>query len=742
MGKAKKSFSKARVNPLGVLTANDSNFDRAGPVVETNPKGEATFPVLKKLNAADAADRVWAAASISNLYLSNPTVRRKLLTTNVIGLLVERLTDDSLDVVVECLGTLRNLGTIYDPGLYPQMIRKNILVALKQLVEKASDYIHSLLQGEDLNRHVQGLTPQLVWGLADNVLSVLLILSQAVAKINEMNVAAFLMSFLNPREKNIPSESRIIAAQLFYTLTENNPTICKELARHSPFVANLFDILETPTAESGLDVSLPILTGGVLYNLLPFANLASEYQADLFTKFPKLLITVLSDHLGTNVGHCVTQACQLVKSIDLRLNTTLEKHPQAEASHKAIQQLGVEETKLNTLHLVLELLANVFTSDQLDKEEDTAEDDTKDENVSGEEEDAMDVESEAPAPDADAASDELSESDLADLAQVTTADYTHGEAGPDQAILEVFTQHILPKVVALAEPTQAFISALPKDLGQSATDADDIAVSAILSFQTSLHMLHRRALGCLNNFLLIMADSDDQDWLVQHKTTLVQQFWDTLFGYAHQVMTPLPAPMTGETELADRLDYAQFQTDYLDDVLGCLWCLARGTKGNVHVTEDQVQSVVQTYRQTTTSPGMRVKCVGIVGAIASRQPGYVDANRIIGNFLMQEVIEVETERLAKMPYKPATFDPLPIEPIMQAIDCLYDVYGDAEYDYDGPVFVQGQFLKRMESLQAQLKTLIKRIDARKHQALRQRANDVWLSYPEFLKYKKAELKRR
>ncbi|KAJ1969385.1 hypothetical protein H4R35_006154, partial [Dimargaris xerosporica] len=486
MGKAKKSFSKARVNPLGVLTVNGSSFDRAGPVVETNPGGEATFPVLKKLNAADAADRVWAAASISNLYLSNPTIRRKLLTTNVIGLLVERLTDDSLDVVVECLGTLRNLGTIYDPGLYPQMIRKNILVVLKQLVEKVSDYIHGLLQGEDLNRHAQGLTSQLVWGLADNVLSVLLILSenssQAVAKINEMNVAAFLMSFLNPREKNIPSESRIIAAQLFYTLTENNPTICKELTRHSPFVANLFDILETPPAESGLDASLPILTGGVLYNLLPFANLASEYHADLFTKFPKLLITVLSDHLGTDVGHCVTQACQLVKSIDLRLTTTLEKHPQAEASHKAIQRLSFEETKLNTLHLVLELLANVFTSDQLDQDDGTIEGDTNDETASGDEEDAMDVEGEAPAH--SIANDELSESDLADLAQVTAADHTNGDARPDQAVLDVFTQRILPKVVALAEPTQNFMSALPKDLGQNAADADDIAVSAILSFQT------------------------------------------------------------------------------------------------------------------------------------------------------------------------------------------------------------------------------------------------------------------
>lgn len=65
------------------------------------------FPADSQLKAPEASDRTWACAAIGNLINEDAAMRRLFQSRNVVGALIERLSDDVDDVVVEASGTLR-----------------------------------------------------------------------------------------------------------------------------------------------------------------------------------------------------------------------------------------------------------------------------------------------------------------------------------------------------------------------------------------------------------------------------------------------------------------------------------------------------------------------------------------------------------------------------------------------------------------------------------------------------------
>lgn len=60
-----------------------------------------------QLKSPEYADRTWACAAICNLIQNDPATRRMFQSKNVVGELIERLTDDVDEVVVEASGALR-----------------------------------------------------------------------------------------------------------------------------------------------------------------------------------------------------------------------------------------------------------------------------------------------------------------------------------------------------------------------------------------------------------------------------------------------------------------------------------------------------------------------------------------------------------------------------------------------------------------------------------------------------------
>lgn len=60
-----------------------------------------------QLKSPEYADRTWACAAISNLVQNDAATRRLFQGKNVVGELIERLSDSVDEVVVEASGALR-----------------------------------------------------------------------------------------------------------------------------------------------------------------------------------------------------------------------------------------------------------------------------------------------------------------------------------------------------------------------------------------------------------------------------------------------------------------------------------------------------------------------------------------------------------------------------------------------------------------------------------------------------------
>ncbi|GAA6019291.1 hypothetical protein JCM11491_001305 [Sporobolomyces phaffii] len=146
MGKVRhrKRTRSARLDAVATpLTGADSTSSDKKPVTAGNKKELEITNLLDKLRSSDARERVWATSTLSSLLLSLPPVHlRLLLSRNLIGLLIERLTlpvppvpvaapnADELSVAVEALGTLRNLAVSSPPHILSEMHNKRLLLPL------------------------------------------------------------------------------------------------------------------------------------------------------------------------------------------------------------------------------------------------------------------------------------------------------------------------------------------------------------------------------------------------------------------------------------------------------------------------------------------------------------------------------------------------------------------------------------------------------------------------------------
>ncbi|KAH8172908.1 Armadillo-type fold domain containing protein [Sarocladium implicatum] len=139
--------------------------------------------------------------------------------------------------------------------------------------------------------------------------------------------------------------------------------------------------------------------------------------------------------------------------------------------------------------------------------------------------------------------------------------------------------------------------------------------------------------------------------------------------------------------------------------------LYQATKGSGAGTEDEASDPFQ---------ALGVKCVGVLGQLALH-PAPLDLNREIGTFLVTAV---------------ATLPDTPAADAVEALNQIFDIYGDEEYPYDKEVFWQGGFLKHLEESVPKAKAMLKTVDKRAQPELRARADEAVLNLGRFLGYKK------
>jgi hypothetical protein len=168
-------------------------------------------------------------------------------------------------------------------------------------------------------------------------------------------------------------------------------------------------------------------------------------------------------------------------------------------------------------------------------------------------------------------------------------------------------------------------------------------------------------------------------------------------------------------------------------IFGVLWALATSNAGSeIQIDEPFINEVISDFQKTVDDPEVDselkdeylTRLVGFLGTIAKRQ-GSIERNLKISKFFIQQLDSL-----------PKLSSVLAIE----ILDMFYEIYGDSEFDYDGPVFVNEGYLSTLEELTPAVKTAVKLIDKNKNPGLKLKAEEVFNNLGRFIQYKRSEAK--
>ncbi|KAF8941115.1 armadillo-type protein [Dissophora ornata] len=696
MGKVKNNNKKKqnRHNATGMETTAEVEAAQELQLVPV----ETILPLISKLSSPDANERAWAAAGASNLLMHDAATRRLMLSKNLIGALVERLTDSEHEVVVEALGALRNLTVVGGDEVISEMYNKNVLTPVAALIPALGTTIDSMLSGPATSSDEQEKR-KTVWDWAENVISIIWAMSEnsekALKVVNKLSIVPFLMSFMNNVDK-VPPKVIVAAAQCIYTLTDDNPD-CRVIFVKNPDYIKPFQTILSLNVNAEQELLIKALACGIVINLRSI--IAPKGSESGFSDIHGAILPVLSGALNYDLQKASAEAAAAAQVINAQKQELDLSKPNQPASTEE-QTLAAIETRLQTLQLALELIANICTEsvEGVEDEEDWKDEANNDDEMDADEdEDDLDGDMKEEKKD-----DDLDENTMREMEQLAAASAETPMDLSGHPIINILTNTVFPALINLATPTP--LSFPEQEVPTPATAAPQITLQ--------LATTHLRALEALNNFLLTMTDAVPGKWWYKHRKADAEQCWTWLFLQAGSVAGK--GVQVGAEEKGQEMRGA-----ILDAIVGCLWTLARGLNANVPLADFHVPALMGTY-SSTTSDSMRVKTIGCLGVIARRQ-GAIDTNKVIGEFLIN-----------LLKNNPST------EACVEALNAIYDIYADAEFDYDMPVFVEGKFNEELKGMIKMVRFMVRNIDRRKSKDLRNRADEAAMNLVEFVKYKEKE----
>ncbi|KAG0089287.1 hypothetical protein BGZ93_003756 [Podila epicladia] len=697
MGKVKNNKKKQnRVNATGVPTNAEieeaENLQRV-PV-------ETILPLIQKLSSPDANERAWAAAGASNLLMHDAATRRLMLSKNLIGALIERLTDSVHEVVVEALGALRNLTVVGGEEVISEMYNKNVLTPVTALIPPLGIMIDGMLTAPAANSQEQEKR-KTVWDWAENIINVVWAMCENSEKslkvVNKLNMIPFLMSFMSNVDK-LPPKVIVAAAQCLYTLTDDNPDCRVVFVKNPDYIKPLMNILNL-NVNAEEELLIKTLACGIVINLRSI--ISSKASENDFSEIHSAVLPVLSSALSYDLQKASSDAAVAAQVVNLQKKDVDLSKPNQPATDEE-RTLALIETRLQTLQLSLELIANICTEsvEGVDHEEEEQEwKDEDDDEMEADDEDDEDAMNDSGPEKKD---DGLDENTLREMEQIAAASSETPLDLSGHTIINILVNTVFPALIHLGTPT-------PLSFPEQTVPTPSTVAPLIT---TQLATTHLRAIEALNNFLLTMADSVPGKWWYKHRKADAEQCWTWLFQQAGTVAGN--GVQVGAEEKGQELRGA-----VLDSIVGCLWTLARGLDADVPLADFHIPALMGAY-SSTTSDSMRVKTIGCLGVIARRQ-GAIETNKAVGEFLMN-----------LLKNNPST------EACVEALNAMYDIYADKDFDYDLPVYVQGNFNQELKGMIKRVKFMVRNIDRRKSRDLRNRADEAAMNLVEFVKYKESE----
>ncbi|KAJ9092174.1 hypothetical protein QFC20_007447 [Naganishia adeliensis] len=769
--KKKTQAERRRHNPIRVP---DSHIPHGTLNLKGKEKEEAMLPILKKassetLSDPDENERAWACAAVTNLIQNDPATRRLFQGKNVVGALVERLTDGSDGVVAEAVGALRNLAIDGGFEVVGEMFNKGVMVGLVGLMAKITTTIQTLIAASELPGATPAqpprtaLSPQVVFPLTENVLTLLWCLAETsnktLAAINNANLVPFLVAFLVQRA-NLPLPVVAAACQCLYALSFDNKPFKTAMLSDPSATAALIGTLSTPEHELAKATEEPIkskktdmqtdaaedkaerrreealasavlikvLAAGIIRNITPARRPLVD---NLDQSYIMPLIQPLLDIDLQSVAQEVLDTVPQLPDVSKLSAAALAKKLQSDHRSPAEIKLENIEKRLSTLMVALEVLTESCAGlvDEVPEEQELGDPLPEDD------------ESEAGSADEDMEEDDDVDEKLIaqgrDQADGEEAEDSGPRVKPTATPLETLASSGLHmKLIALARATPlSFPPTAPGTTGLVTAPSAHPPTTAVLS------SIHLRALEALNNLLLTMAgyappaqpplaSSDDvepkqrarmQEWraLVDGPLSGLRQIWLDTFDIAREVVQPDVSVLDAKGQ--------EIRLEIIDILAGVWLGLAKiGGAGGIPITDDQVQGIIQAH-MVVRSDSAKARVITAVGALAMRQDVTVEQNQACGSFLMSLVTSV-TAGPGKQ---------VGMESVLAALNAVFDVYGDERSSYDAPVFVKDGYLQSLAGVVHRMRVLAKGVDKRKKPELRVAAEEAYENLVAFIKYRRS-----
>ncbi|KAI5474969.1 Ankyrin repeat protein [Pseudohyphozyma bogoriensis] len=760
----------ATAAPLG--GQGHSNGDAAAPAAPAGPtaapakkvgkKESEVVQVLDKLKSADAADRVSASSALAGMLLDLPAVSLRLfLSKNLIGILIERLGDKEDDVVVECLGCLRNLAVTQPPSLLSEMFNKKLLPGLLRSLGTLSPLLASQLTphkpitaplpstpaqrdaAQEANDKIEQRR-QVYWDWCDNLLTLLWCLSESTKKIlaslNGEGVAEGIIKFClellgnlegeqeegkkkSKKSQKVPLFVGLTAAQTLHSLLSQNPPAHTH-AFHHPSLESLPALLSTPLSGDATDVQqLRVLIFGIVLELSAHKKAKKwDWKEVLEGKVNVLTAGLEKVDLG-----------DVVKSAEKSVGGGTETNPTLTAAEKTLSTLQLSLEVLGSWCTSLDLAA-LSSSAAEDGEEwgGIAEGQDDDGDIGMMEDDAgvfggsddEDEDDEA----AEENDDMMDDSEDANFGGELSSDALSLISNLPAILLRLST----PTSISFATVAPTPSTSVPASAIPTSTTAIGPTVPAELAgLSETLTTVHVRALECLNNLFITLSSSKADVFALVGEET-VNKIWEDVLGAVQResLSGGKQAAVAGEED-----EVEERRMEVVMAGVGVAWGLARlgvDKPGKLIVGPGTTPFLTNLFAQhpfaTASTPAgesTRVRIAGILSCVGRRGGVSNEENAAIGTFLLSVLPDGKT---------PSPLNPT-AEVLIQTIDSIIDLYADEESSWDS-VFRTGGFLQRLEGAIPGVRAATKKIDRKRFPTLRNRADGALDNLVAFAGYRK------
>lgn len=679
MGKSRKNRVRpGRADPIAKPVKPPSDPELAAL------RESRILPVVKDLKSPDIKSRTAAAGAIANI-VQDTKCRKLLLREQIVPIvLTETLTDNSIDSRAAGWEILKVLVQEEESDFCVHLYRLDILTAIEHAAKALNE---TLASTEPPFAKLTKGQQRIVWDMCNSLLVLLNSLALARDEIVEaivanQNIIRFLFRIV--ATDAVPQEAFEETLSCLMTLSEDNLPLGQAITDDQG--TRCYDKLLELVAAGG---PRSVFACGVLHNV--FASLQwLDHSPGKDGACDAMLVPSLSKALElsppTNKANgqadswaqMMQVALEIVASIGTDLQTALEKGNRpvpGAAAAKDEEWNGFEEKE----------------DDAMDVDEGSGDD--KDE---GEDEDEEGDEEEDDSDD-----DEFDEDDLEKVTGMDSEDGGEGDLDDLPTLRELINKAI-PQLIRLT----------------------NIAVDDDNSITIQGH-----AISALNNIAWTIS-------CIEFSDGENHNIWKAWAPAGKRIWQRTISPIL-EADVAD----LQLATQ----VTSLAWAVARSLCGTTPLGKNEHRKFMSLYQvskaqqQNTMTPetddknkeqqpqedpfqGLGVKCIGVLGALA-RDPAPIDINREVGVFLMTLLSSAGEPGVA------------PVD-IIQALNEVFDIYGDEEYTCDAEVFLKDGFLNHLEELQPKLKAVAKGINKRTFEELRIKADEALVNLARFVQYKK------